>query len=451
MVLLRPRILPLWDSTIWGRYIKILHLLPSRSPDFKSSAFNTSPSPSMACPYILTVPQPLLTTVRALPFPPNHPPSHPINPNPQAKLLSRLPYNIHTLYLFTAADFPTFALPTTLFALFASLTGAPLTTNPVPALLPTLARIPPALAVTWANLLLFNISNQRSPAAVAEDRVNKPGRPLPAGRMTSDGARRLLLCLAPVVMLLSRAHGVWEECLLLLAFTWLYNDLGGCDEHWVLRNGLIAMGYGLYSSAALRIMTGPDHTITPQGLNWIGVVTGVMFATQHICDIKDAVGDALRGRQSAPIVLGDVVVRWSVAVPILLSSVSCAWYFASDLPAYVVTVGMGALVSFRTLVYRDLKSDKKTWKLWALWTVGLFALPLVRNPAVFGRAWVYLRSALWEVKCVLCEAERCEMLDLAAVSGVSMVVEGRRMYAHGLGVTGNGSVPNTVEGVVESV
>ncbi|KAL5418033.1 hypothetical protein PMIN03_001269 [Paraphaeosphaeria minitans] len=370
----------------------------------------------MACPYVVTIPHPLLAT---------------------AKHLSTLPHNIYTLYLFTAADFPTFAIPTTLFALFASLSGAPLTTNPTPALLPTLARVLLALTVTWANLLLFNISNQRSPTAVVEDSVNKPTRPLPAGRLSCDSARRLLLCLAPAVMLLSWAMGVWEECLLQLAFTWLYNDLGGCDEHWLLRNGLIALGYGLYSSAALRVMAGPEHTVTPHGLHWIGVVTAAMFATQHICDIKDAAGDALRGRQSAPIVLGDNVVRWSVAVPILLSSTFCAWFFASGVPAYVATLGMGALVAFRTLAYRDLKSDNKSWKLWALWTVGLFLLPLVENPDVFGRAWVDLRTALW---CVLCEDERCEMLDLAAVSGVAMVVEWRRMYAQGVRAVGNESI-----------
>ncbi|OAG08520.1 uncharacterized protein CC84DRAFT_1141313 [Paraphaeosphaeria sporulosa] len=398
---------------------------------------------------MITIPDPLLATVRLL-LPLPQLPRISTN-SPQAKHLRTVPHHIYTLYLFTAADFPTFAVPTTLFALFASLSGPHLTTNPQPALLPTLTRVPLALAVTWANLLLFNISNQRSPTAVEEDRVNKPARPLPAGRLSCNSARRLLLYLAPAVMLLSWAMGVWEECLLQLAFTWVYNDLGGCDEHWLLRNALIALGYGFYSSAALRVMAGPEHTVTPQGLRWIGVVTAIMFATQHICDIKDAAGDALRGRQSAPIVLGDTVVRWSVAVPILLSSNFCAWYFASGLPAYVATLGLGLLVAFRILAYRDLKSDKKTWKLWALWTVGLFALPLVTNPAVFERTWVDLRVALWEVKCLLCEGERCEMLDLAAVSGIAMVFEGRRMYAQGLGAAGNGSVPEiVVESVVRS-
>lgn len=249
-------------------------------------------------------------------------------------------------------------------------------------------------------------------------------------------------------MLFSWSMNVSQECLLLIAFTWLYNDLGGCDEHWVLRNMLIAIGYGIFSSAALRIVLGPGHTVTATGVQWLVVVTAVMFVTQHICDIKDALGDALRGRQSAPIVLGDELVRWSVAVPVMISSALCAWMFASGVLVCAATIGMGALVAFRTLVYRDLESDKKSWKLWALWTAGLFALPLVANPAVFGRVWVDLRMAVWEVRCLLCENERCKMLDLAAVSGIAMVFEGRRMYAQALGVVGNESM---TESVIESV
>lgn len=216
---------------------------------------------------------------------------------------------------------------------------------------------------------------------------------------------------------------VWEETLLLMAFTWMYNDLGGSDENWILRNALIAVGYGLYSSAALRIMTGPLHTVTLRGNYWICIITVMMFVTQHICDIKDAEGDKLRGRKSAPIVLGDEHVRWSVAIPILLCSLLCPWFFDTDVVSYSATFGMGALVAYRTLMYRDLKSDKVTWKLWALWTCGIFALPLVDNPAVFARVWLEARTSLCEMKDLLCSGDDCYLtLDLNAVLCVTTVV-----------------------------
>ncbi|KAF1972186.1 hypothetical protein BU23DRAFT_590281 [Bimuria novae-zelandiae CBS 107.79] len=228
------------------------------------------------------------------------------DPIEMSKAVAGIRYHLHTLYLFTANDFATFAIPTTFFATFASLSGSPMTSNPSPSLIPTLLRVPLALSIIWTNLLLFNISNQRSPTPTEEDRINKPLRPLPSARLTSEDAR-------------------------------------------LLRNLLIALGYGLYSCAALCIIAGPAHDITDQGLAWVAVVTGVMFVTQHICDIKDAEGDRLRGRMSAPIVLGDKRVQWSVALPILLSSAVCPWFFDLGEWSYFCTLGMGGVVAERTL------------------------------------------------------------------------------------------------------
>lgn len=180
------------------------------------------------------------------------------------------------------------------------------------------------------------------------------------------------------------------------------------------------------------------------------VVTGVMFVTQHICDIKDAEGDRLRGRKSAPVVLGDECVRWSVSIPVVLCSVFCPWFFGLGMVSYGITLGMGGVVAIRTVVCRELKDDKMTWKLWALWTCGLFALPLVRNPEVLMRAGVEMMGLLWEVKCVLCAGDECAVaLNLAAVSGIALVVEGRRVFAQAVAGAENGTVPEIViEGIV---
>ncbi|KAF2630967.1 hypothetical protein BU25DRAFT_295933, partial [Macroventuria anomochaeta] len=282
-----------------------------------------------------------------------------------------------TLYLFTASDFPTFAIPTALFGLFGALSGSVLTSNPSPSIIPTLLRIPQALLLIWINLLIFNISNQRTPSAVSEDAVNKPHRPIPAGRITIERARQVNLILVPVVLGLSWWTHVWHETLVLLAMQWMYNDLRGCDESLLLRNGLIAVGYGLYSAIALSIMVGGTHALNATGCQWLVIITSVMFTTQHICDIKDAPGDKLRGRRSAPIVLGDGACRWSVSVPIMVCSALCPAFFGLDLVSFVSTCSFGALVAGRTLFLRSLAADKLTWKLWALWTCSLFVLPLI--------------------------------------------------------------------------
>lgn len=336
-----------------------------------------------------------------------------------------------TLYLFTSSDLSTFAIPTLLFGLFTTLSGALLTSNPSPTLFPTLLRTPLALLLIWTNLLIFNISNQRTPSAVEEDRLNKPHRPIPAGRITIDAARRVNLALVPVLLALSWATGVWHETLVLLAMQWMYNDLRGCDESLVLRNGLIAVGYGLYSAIAVGIMVGPGHGLTGKGWQWVGMIALVMLGTQHICDIKDAEGDRTRGRRSAPIVLGDGMCRWSVAVPIMGFSVLCPAFFGLGALSYAGTVGSGGVVAGRTLFMRELKADKMTWKLWALWTCSLFVLPVA---ARMGDA-VFNGSVVWEVLLhYTCPGHDCvKKLNVLAVGGVALAVKGSSLIG-GTGV-----------------
>ena len=354
---------------------------------------------------------------------------------------------LKTLYLFTASDFATFAVPTVLFGLFGSLSGHVLSTNQDPTLISTLLRIPHSLLLIWTNLLIFNISNQRTPSAVEEDALNKPHRPIPSGRITIEQARQVNLALVPVVLTLSWLSGVWHETLILLAMQWMYNDLRGCDESILLRNALIAVGYGLYSTIALSIMIGSSHVLTLGGYQWIGIITLVMFTTQHICDIKDAPGDRLRGRRSAPIVLGDGVCRWSVSLPIMACSILCPAFFSLGVLSYVFTLSFGALVAGRTLFLRDLKSDKLTWKLWALWTCSLFVLPLVASSDAGVDA-----SMLWEAAMhYACPGHDCvERLNVVAVSGVALAVKGSSMVGR-VGVRAEGNMTSVPSIIVEEV
>jgi hypothetical protein len=216
--------------------------------------------------------------------------------------LTNFPHFIHTLYLFTASNLLTFALPTLLFAVFSSLSSVPLTTTsplPIPHLL---RRLPHILLYVTSHLLILDITGQRLPSSILEDRINKPYRPLPSGRVTEDQARRLLLFLLPTVLVISYILGPWQEALLTFVFTWMYNDLGGGnDEGWVLRNSLISIGYGLYSSAALRIACssgvagGEEVSLTPLGIVWLGMVTAMIFTTQNIAISRIGLGTRLVG------------------------------------------------------------------------------------------------------------------------------------------------------------
>lgn len=114
-------------------------------------------------------------------------------------------------------------------------------------------------------------------------------------------------------------------------------------------------------------------------------------------------------------------MRWSAAVPIVLSSIACPAFFSLGLLWYSSTLTLSVLVAMCTLVYRELEANKVTWKLWTLWTCSLFALPLMENPEVLVRVWS-------TVKGLVCMGEDCsDALNIAAVSGVAIAVEGRRL------------------------
>jgi 4-hydroxybenzoate polyprenyltransferase len=308
-----------------------------------------------------------------------------------------------------------------LFGLFSALAGSPLTTDARPDVLSILSRVPSAFLLVWANLLVFNIANQRLPDAILEDKLNKPSRPLPSGCITESQARHLLIASIPVVLALSYCLGPWQETTLLFSFNWVYNDLKGSDEDFVVRNLLIAIGYGIYSSAALRVVCGSDASITVLGLYWIVLVILIMFTTQHIYDMRDQAGDKVRGRRSAPLVLGDGVARWTIAIPVIIWSVACPLFLGLGLWAYLVPVSLGLVVAGKTLLQRSPAHDKVSAKTWALWTVVLFSLPLFRQHTIVmdGLEYVFQMFSI--------NSTYRGPLNLVALSSVAMLMESRRL------------------------
>jgi len=112
---------------------------------------------------------------------------------------------------------------------FSALAGPSLTTNEAPDLLHIMSRVPLVCLWNWLNLVVFNIANQRLPDSVLEDQINKPWRPIPTGRLSSDEARKLLLYILPFSLIMINFIGAFEEALWMIALTWMYNDLGGAD------------------------------------------------------------------------------------------------------------------------------------------------------------------------------------------------------------------------------
>ena len=215
--------------------------------------------------------------------------------------------------------------------------------------------------------------------SVVEDSINKPWRPLPAGRLTLAHARRILLAILPLGFVATLYLGGIEETVALMVMTWMYNDLGGADENYVVRNLLNGVAFMCYSSGATLVACGfGQHTFIPSSYTWLGIVGGIVFSTLQMQDLADQEGDRARDRGTLPLVHGDGIARWTVAVPVMFWSLLCPTYWKLSPYCYALPVITGLTVALRVLILRSVASDLVTWKLWNVWITGLYLLPLLK-------------------------------------------------------------------------
>ncbi|XDG05842.1 hypothetical protein ABKA04_005457 [Annulohypoxylon sp. FPYF3050] len=285
-------------------------------------------------------------------------------------------------WLFTTDDAATFVVPNSIFGLCSAL-SAPVLAEPQRDIASILLRLPCVIFFNWSNLLIFDLANQRLPEAAREDAVNKPWRPVPRGMVTSAQVRRAMLICIPLVLAANHFLGVGIETALLFVLTWLYNDLMGGDENWICRNAIIAVAFWLYNNGSAKVANcvvgcNQPARITEKGGVWTTVVSAVILTTMHVQDLKDQEGDRARGRRLAPLVLGDRVARWTIAVPICFWSCYCAWFWAVGVAGLGVIL-LGFAVAARSLTCSGKPSDRRTWELWASWTATLYVMPTLHR------------------------------------------------------------------------
>lgn len=281
------------------------------------------------------------------------------------------------LWDFTESDLCTFVVPNTAFGVAGALAANALTDDPRCSMLEILRRIPIIILFNWTNVLIFDFANQRSPESIAEDRVNKPWRPIPSGNCSSEECRRMMLIAVPLSLSFNYYLGVWPQGAVIHLTTWLYNDLRGMDELFV-REFLISIGYAMFNGASLQIALG-GATINTQGMAWIGLISAIILTTMQVQDLKDQKGDRSRGRKTIVLFLGERVSRTSIATFVLCWTLVCAAFWSRVTHLWVAAVpGVpGVIVSLRVLLRRSNAEDRQTWKLWCLWLVCLYVLPVL--------------------------------------------------------------------------
>ncbi|KAF7531606.1 hypothetical protein G7054_g8693 [Neopestalotiopsis clavispora] len=286
---------------------------------------------------------------------------------------------IHLLWEFIESDFLTFAVPNTAFGIFGAFAPALLmdeASSSTFTIKLAMQRLPLVLAYNVGNLLVFDLANQRSPASVVEDRINKSWRPIPQGKITTDQTRLLMLVVIPSVLLVNYILGAWQHGVFILVLTWMYNDLQGGDEPF-LREVIIAIAYGLFNAGSLLIAVGPGSSLGSLGRTWTAVVSGVILSTMQVQDLKDQKGDKTRGRKTIALFLGERVSRISTAFFVCFWSCVCAhlWDIGPLVCSFMAIIA--ATVALRVLLISTQQGDARTWRIWCFWHASLYALPVL--------------------------------------------------------------------------
>ncbi|KAK3492144.1 UbiA prenyltransferase family-domain-containing protein [Neurospora hispaniola] len=285
---------------------------------------------------------------------------------PAESLMGNVSAMIRIIWTFTKNDLFTFSLQCVLFG-------------------QALSRLPGSCLFQFMSQLLVNLDNQREPASVIEDSINKPWRPIPSGMITADQTRRLLLCLVPVYLALGYALGVWNIALLIVIAVFIYNDLGGSGE-LVVRDIVLGISYIIYQMGPLRIALGSGEyradmagdLVSPRGYAWAAMSGLLVVTTVPIQDIKDQEGDRQRAnRKTMPLIIGDAATRYYLAVTIPFWAVVGTLFWGTPVWYAVPLVAYGLYISWRLLVKRNLVDDEASWRNWTRWQLLAYALPAV--------------------------------------------------------------------------
>lgn len=298
--------------------------------------------------------------------------------------IRRALYHGRTLWLFSFSDLETIILTSTIFgvanALAAPLYGISLSPTQM---ISVTWRLLWVFLWVWANYLPFAINNQRGAQSVAEDAINKPWRPLPQGRMSQEEAKRLMLSLYLATPCVSVAvhGGLRQNITLILLGTW-YNNLGGADGHPFIRNAINALGYVCFTSGAMEAALAAPLSFLHAGnvsrlSRWFFMLAGVELTTVHTQDMYDKEGDAARGRQTLPLVIGDGAARWTIAFWMLLWGALCPAFWHVPFAYFGLGLGLAVLIGTRTLLYRTVSSDKATFVFGNVWISLLYINPLI--------------------------------------------------------------------------
>ncbi|OJJ43901.1 hypothetical protein ASPZODRAFT_28158 [Penicilliopsis zonata CBS 506.65] len=274
----------------------------------------------------------------------------------------------YTLWLYTFDCFYTFILPVTFFALVGALTGRPFTSSRVESVQIVLQHVPGMFMWVWLNALLFNVYSQRTDFGIIRDRCDKPWRPLVSWRVkTRADSNDLYIALIHLCCALGWYLETLTTTILVMCQGWLFIRLRLGEWNWIFRSlskTLVMLGY---TAVATQIAAG-GSPLGPSGTSWMVDFGLVLFSTISILDLPDQHGDAVTGRRTLPLVLGQIWGGFILTIPLGF----WAFFFPSLVAPRFSDVFIPQAVVALPIIWKLWTADhflehKTTAYLWAVW------------------------------------------------------------------------------------
>ncbi|KAF9262552.1 hypothetical protein L218DRAFT_903462 [Marasmius fiardii PR-910] len=239
----------------------------------------------------------------------------------------------------------------------------------------------------WTTLLQFNCANQAYSGN--EDMVNKPWRPVPAGRITPENTMRLRWTMFAINVAFSYYMGqnVLYTTLFLTIAEYLYNEMR-FSEHPVLKNACNVLGYGGFETGATLIACEfeleleRDRILDEVAIQALAMSCALIFTTIHAQDFPDCEGDRLAGRKTLPILFPQGARVYITAV-LVAWSVGLAWFWELGLVCSAVFTAAGSFIAWRFYTKRDLEADERTYLIYNAWLLTAVTLPINQRLNIF--------------------------------------------------------------------
>jgi len=186
-----------------------------------------------------------------------------------------------------------------------------------------------------------------------------------------------MLTFYTVAFAASAVLGGMRSCIALMGLAYIYNCLGGSDMSSVGRNAINVAFYLCAMVGTIELAAGTGGVaFSGRARCWFAVIGAIVFTTVHVQDLPDQEGDKARKRRTVPLDIGDGKARWSVAVLVMVWSFVAPVFWQTGIVGFVLPVALAGVVGIRVLGKRTVVEDEMTLRLWHLWMLSVYLLPL---------------------------------------------------------------------------